>query len=159
MVHGMELGLPGGRVKEDQRNWRKIEEEEAGMQGPESYSERSKREDREALLCTTEHETRADDDAKPPVHPVRMRAFFVAIALTELLQLPGSITTFVSSCFLFSCGAIPKIRHVPSLREHLLFKFLACNCLLMPHYGMVTFSVTIHNVFVFNFSCGRLCCS
>jgi hypothetical protein len=52
------------------------------MRGPESYSERSKWEDREALLCGAEHETGADDDAKPPVHPVRMRAFFVAAALT-----------------------------------------------------------------------------
>jgi hypothetical protein len=77
----------------------------------------------------------------------------------RLLQLPGSITTSVSSLFLSSCAAIRKIRHVPSLRGLSLFGFLACNCLLKPHCGMVTFSVTIHNVFVFNFSCGRLCCS
>lgn len=57
-----------------------------GMRGTESYSERSQYwEDREALLDGGElaeyYATRGGDE-KPPIHPVRMRALFVAAVLT-----------------------------------------------------------------------------
>lgn len=94
------------------------------MRGPESYSERSKREDREVLLCGAEHETGADDDAKPPVHPVRMRAFFVAAALTVFSSSLGILTTLSQT----GGGYKYDYATIPFLAE--LLKFLVCGYLL-----------------------------
>ncbi|KAG0589992.1 hypothetical protein M758_1G061100 [Ceratodon purpureus] len=100
------------------------------MRGSESFSDRSKWEpDREALLGDAERvEHEAAEDDKPPIHPIRMRAFFVAAILTVTTSSLGILTTLSQT----GGGYKYDYATIPFLAE--LLKFLVCGYLLWKEF-------------------------